>query len=144
MRKLRLSKPIIDNFFPLSLVIIGFFFRLYGLSKNYSFWTDENHLAIFVKTILERGKPALANGYSTGIYHWLQYWLSAISARIFGLNEFAVRFPSVVFGILTIWAVWLLGREMFGRNAGLTAALFTTFLKIEILWLGVLTRTARL
>jgi len=120
--------------FLILLIIIGFFFRLHGLDKNYSFWNDEEYVAIFTRAILEHGRPVLANGYSSGIYQWLQYWLSAISAKIFGLNEFALRFPSVVFGILTIWAIFLLGREMFGRNVGLVAAFFTTFLKIEILW----------
>lgn len=114
---------------------------------NYSFWTDENHVAIFVRAILERGQPILVNGYSTKVYQWLFYWLGAISARIFGLNEFAIRFPSVIFGVLTIWAVYLLGRELFVNSSTseeskptsevfipLVAAVFITFLKIEILW----------
>jgi hypothetical protein len=152
---------------------VGFLYRVYGLDANHSFWTDENHVAIFTRAILERGQPVLANGYSTGVYQFLQYWLSAISARIFGLNEFGIRFPSVIFGVLTIWAVWLLGKEIFTSEvysppprcaAGgtsnvpatfdcgatpprgckslstsevfvpLIAALFITFLKIEILW----------
>jgi len=120
--------------FLLLLIIIGFFYRLYGLSENYSFWTDENHVAIFARAILERGKPVLENGYSTGIYQWLQYWLSAVSAKIFGLNEFAIRFPSVIFGVLTIWAVYLLGKELFNKKVGLLSAFLTAFLKIEILW----------
>jgi len=120
--------------FLLLLIIFGFFYRLYGLSENYSFWTDEDHVAIFVRAILERGKPVLANGYSTGIYQWLQYWLSAISAKFFGINEFAIRFPSVIFGVLTILAVYLLGKELFNKNVGLISAFLTAFLKIEILW----------
>ena len=120
--------------FMMALMAIGFWYRIYGLNNNNSFWTDENHLAIFARAILEKGKPILANGYSTGTYQWLQYWLSAISARIFGLNEFAIRFPSVIFGVLTIWAVYLLGKELFNKNIGLVAAALITFLKIEILW----------
>jgi len=127
-----------NNLFPvLSLSVLllsGFLYRIYGLNYNYSFWTDENHVAIFVRAILERGQPVLANGYSTGVYQWFQYWLSAISGRIFGLNEFAVRFPSVVFGILTIWVVYLLGKELFNKKTALLAAFLTTFLKVEILW----------
>ncbi len=125
---------LIANIFLWLLMAVGFFYRIYGLNNNYSFWSDENVVAIFTRSILERGKPILANGYSTGIYQWLQYWLSALSAKIFGLNEFAIRFPSVVFGALTIWAVYLLGKELFNKNVGLAAASFTTFLKIEILW----------
>ncbi|MFZ5366157.1 MAG: ArnT family glycosyltransferase [Patescibacteria group bacterium] len=119
--------------FLLFLIIIGFFYRIYGLNANYSFWTDENHVAIFARAILERGKPVLANGFFTPDQQ-LQYWLSAASAKIFGLNEFAIRFPSVIFGVLTIWAVYVLGKELFGKEVGLMAAIFTTFLKIEILW----------
>lgn len=136
------------------LLLIGFFYRLYELSNNYSFWTDEEHVAIFARAILERGNPILGNGYNTGIYQYLQYWLSAASAKVFGLNEFAIRFPSVIFGVLTIWAVWLLGKELFSTPSTseesnvplrstlppsevfipLVAATLTTFLKIEILW----------
>ena len=126
------SKPLIISL--IFLLVIGFVYRLYGLMANYSFWTDENHVAIFVRAILERGQPVLAHGYSTKIYQWLFYWLGAISAKIFGLNEFAIRFPSVIFGVLTIWAVYLLGKELFNRNVGLVSAFFTTFLNIEILW----------
>jgi len=115
------------------LIITGFFYRLSGLGNNYSFWSDEAHAAAFARAIIERGKPVLANGYHTGAYQWLLYWLSAISAKVFGLNEFALRFPSVVFGVLVIWAVYLLGKELFNKKIGLLAVFLTTFLKIEIL-----------
>ncbi len=124
----------IFKYWPVLLILVGFFYRLDGLQKNFSFWTDEEHVAIFSRAILERGQPILANGYSTGIYQWLQYWLSAVSAKIFGLSELGIRFPSALFGALTIGAVYLLARELFGWQTGLVAALFTTFLKIEILW----------
>jgi len=120
--------------FLAALLIIGFFYRIYGLSNNYSFWNDEEHVAIFARAILESNRPVLANGYNTGFSQYLQYWFSAVSAKIFGLNELAIRLPSLIFGVLTIWAVYLLGKELFNRNVGLVAAAFTTFLKIEILW----------
>lgn len=116
------------------LILWGLYLRLTGLSANYSFWSDENHVAIFVRAILEKGEPVLANGFSTGASQWLFYYLGAFSAKIFGLNEFALRFPAVIFGTLTIWAVYLLGKSLFGSSVGLTAAAMTTFLKLEILW----------
>jgi len=116
------------------LLVIGFFYRVFGLDANYSFWTDENHVAIFVRAILERGEPVLSNGYSSGVYQWLQYWISAISASLLGLNEFAIRFPSVFFGVLTILAIYLLGKEIFNRKVSLLSVFFVTFLNIEILF----------
>jgi len=128
------------------VISIGLLYRLYGLGENLSFWSDENPVAIFTRTILEKRKPILSKGYFTKDQQ-LQYWLSAISAKIFGLNEFAIRFPSVIFGVLTIWVVYLLAKELFVNSSTseeskptsevfipLVAATLITFLKIEILW----------
>lgn len=123
-----------NKLFLFSLVFIGFFHRIFGLSENYSFWTDENHAAIFVRAILKNGEPVLVNGYSTGTYQWLLYWLDAIPAKIFGLNEFAIRLPSVLFGVSTILVTYLLGKEIFNRKVGFLSAFFITFLNIEILF----------
>jgi len=128
-----------------ALLVFAFFYRLYGLGNNYSFWSDEGHVAIFSRAILETGRPVLKNGLSTGWYQWLLYWIGAGSAKIFGLNEFALRFPSVVFGSLTVLAVYWLGKVLFSTSEEskptseveyipLLAAFLTAFLKIEILW----------
>ncbi len=53
----------------------------------------------------------------------LIYWLNALSMRLFGQNEFAARLPSALCGLLTILFVYHLGRSLFGRRQGLTAAL---------------------
>jgi len=128
------KSSLVARIFLVVLIFLGFIYRLGGLSQNHSFWTDEEHVAIFVRAILERGKPVLANGYTTGLFQPLQYWLGALFAKIFGLNEFALRLPSVVFGILTIWATYVLGEKLFNKRVGLLAAFFITFLRIEILW----------
>lgn len=122
------------NWILVFLLLFGFILRFYGLRENYSFWSDEDYVAVFVRAILERGRPVLANGVTSGSYLWLFYWLEAIFAKTFGLNELALRFPSVIFGILTIWIIYFFGKEIFDRKTGLVAALLATFLKIEILW----------
>ncbi|MBM4417430.1 MAG: hypothetical protein FJ033_03825 [Chloroflexi bacterium] len=53
--------------------------------------------------------------YYLGIWAWEQ---------VAGWTEYALRFPSVLFGCLTIVAVWRLVREIGGTRAGLVAALF--------------------
>ncbi|MBN1263537.1 MAG: glycosyltransferase family 39 protein [Candidatus Pacebacteria bacterium] len=112
----------------------GLWYRGYGLRANPSYWMDENHLAIFVRAILKTGRPVLANGYSTGAFQWLYFWLSALFAKILGFSPLVLRLPAVIFGGLTILTTYLLGREWFSRVVGLTAAFWITFLKIEILW----------
>ena len=55
----------------------------------------------------------------------LQYWLTALAFRAFGLNEFAARLCTGVAGYLSLAAVFLLGRKLWGFAAGVRAALFS-------------------
>ncbi|MFH1836915.1 MAG: glycosyltransferase family 39 protein [Candidatus Omnitrophota bacterium] len=51
------------------------------------------------------------------------YWLILLSYKIFGINEFAARFPSVLFGIIGILGVYSLGRLMFSELCGFLSGL---------------------
>ncbi|HET7441145.1 MAG TPA: glycosyltransferase family 39 protein [Terriglobales bacterium] len=54
----------------------------------------------------------------------LPYWLVALSYRVFGVNEFAVRLPTVVamFLVMLLGRAW--ARRAYGARAGIYAALF--------------------
>jgi 4-amino-4-deoxy-L-arabinose transferase-like glycosyltransferase len=51
------------------------------------------------------------------------YWLQMTSYRLFGVNEFAARFPSLLAGLFTVLFVYELGRRMFRPSTGLLAGL---------------------
>ena len=53
----------------------------------------------------------------------LMYWLMAISAWLFGLNEWAARLPVVLTGLGAIWITYKLGAFLEGRKLGIVAAL---------------------
>jgi 4-amino-4-deoxy-L-arabinose transferase-like glycosyltransferase len=53
----------------------------------------------------------------------LFFWAEALSLRVFGMNEAAVRVPPLVFGLLGMLTVAALGRAMFGQTAGLIAGI---------------------
>ena len=53
---------------------------------------------------------------------YLMTWL----LRPWGDGEFILRLPAAIAGVLTVFAVYLLGKELFGRRAGLVAALLTS------------------
>ena len=40
-------------------------------------------------------------------------------------GEWTLRFPSVVFGVLTVPLMWAVGRRLMGRGAGVAAAWLT-------------------
>ena len=51
------------------------------------------------------------------------YWLQMASYSVFGVNEFAARFPSLLAGLLTVLIVYELARNMFGPLTGLLAGI---------------------
>lgn len=53
----------------------------------------------------------------------LWFWAAALSAKVFGLTEFALRLPSAIFGVASGYAIYLAGRRLYGENAGIIAAL---------------------
>jgi 4-amino-4-deoxy-L-arabinose transferase-like glycosyltransferase len=60
----------------------------------------------------------------------LGYWIQAGFIQAFGMSEFAMRLPLVLLGLMGCIAVYLAGRQLFNREAGLWGAtvLGTSFL----------------
>ncbi len=130
MRKILSPKRIVFVFLVI-LTGVGFWYRFWNLSTNYSFWIDETSSAAFARAILARGVPILPTGYTANDYV-LHFYLMAASFKIFGLTEFAARIPSVIFGALTIPLVYFLGKKYADWRVGLVAAFLTAFSILEI------------
>ncbi|MBO9638273.1 MAG: glycosyltransferase family 39 protein [Siphonobacter aquaeclarae] len=47
------------------------------------------------------------------------FWLQVIAMKIFGVGEFAARFPNAICGIITLILLYLLGERLFNRRFGL-------------------------
>ncbi len=56
----------------------------------------------------------------------LLYWLVAISYRLFGINQFAVRVPTALAVVLLAWMVYEYGRWAYSARAGWYAAAIST------------------
>jgi len=52
----------------------------------------------------------------------LTYWYTALSVKLFGKNEFAVRFPNTVVFVLLMFIVWKLGSFILDDKAVLVSA----------------------
>ena len=61
------------------------------------------------------------------------FWFSGFSSLLFGMNEFAVRLPSALFGSLTVIPVYLLVKELFKKEKiALLSSLFLAILPWHI------------
>lgn len=114
------------------LLAAGFTLRMYDLGVQ-SFWLDESISSIAAIALLEKGTPVLPSGllYERSI---LSTFLIASSFKMFGINEFAGRLPSVMFGTLTILLVYLAGSKWGNKRIGVIAALLVAFSVWEIAW----------
>ncbi len=51
------------------------------------------------------------------------FWVSAASMKVFGINNFGYKFPSILFALWALFATYRLGRLLYNEATGRTAAL---------------------
>ncbi|PID91954.1 MAG: glycosyl transferase [Bacteroidetes bacterium] len=49
----------------------------------------------------------------------LFFWLQVLSMKVFGINEFAARFPNFICGIVSLVMLYFVGRKLYGHRFGL-------------------------
>lgn len=105
----------------LILLVVASFIFLFGLGKMALTDPDETFYAQTAKEMLQAGEWATPLIFGSPQFEKpvLYYWLVMASYKIFGINEFAARIPSVVFGIAGIIGIYLLGRVLFSPVCGL-------------------------
>ncbi len=106
-------------FLLISILLIAFSFNQLSLWDQ-----DEAAYAGFAQKMLETGNW-LVPDYMWSFIHRktpLHFWDIAISYTIFGINEFAVRFPSTLSVIFTYLTIYFWGGRLFGRRVSLVAA----------------------
>ncbi|MFW6020046.1 MAG: ArnT family glycosyltransferase [Bacteroidales bacterium] len=118
------------------LVLGGLILRIYAASDPYVHEWDERYHALVAKNMTEQplkptlySDPVLDYNYKdwTRNHVWLHkqplpLWTIAGSMSMFGINEFALRLPSVLLSTLAIWLTFLIGYRLFNRKTGFIAA----------------------
>ncbi len=102
-------------------ILLGILLRLYLLNKENPSLDEIAtifHSFTFApfKDILSLSKYWFSVGHFPTYFIMMHYWM-----KLFGISEAAVRFPSVVFGVLSIWLVFLLAKRLFDEKIGLLA-----------------------
>ncbi|MFT6148316.1 MAG: 4-amino-4-deoxy-L-arabinose transferase-like glycosyltransferase [Saprospiraceae bacterium] len=109
----------------LQLTFIGIVLFIFFLGNNQLVLWDnaESAVALMAQQIVESGDwGILFFNFSDGILtHPLQVWETAISYYVFGVNEFATRFPSIIYIILTFAALFYFVRRLYSETLALLA-----------------------
>lgn len=110
----------------IGILFIGAFMRLYRIDEYMTFLGDEGRDAIIVRNLLVNADPILIGpGTSIGNMYLGPLYYYLIAPFLF-LANFSPVGPSVMvalFGVATIFLVWLTAREWFGSIAGIVASL---------------------
>src|ERR1700679_700130 len=105
----------------LALTLLAAVLRFATLGEQ-SFWYDEAFTPVHVL------HSSIAATWRAYVHHEntppLWYAIAWLDSRIFGDGAFALRFPSAIFGVLTVPVVWALGSELAGRSATARRAAF--------------------
>lgn len=120
------------NILLIIIVVIAALLRLWQLGNVPSSpdW-DEAALGYNAYSILQTGKDEYGKSFPIVLQSFADYkpalymYLAVPSIALFGLDIFAVRLPSAVFGILTVVATYFLVYELFRRK---DIALLSAFL----------------
>src|SRR3990167_9268964 len=102
------------------ITILGAFLRLYRLGDiPNGLYQDETAIGYNAYSLLQTGKDEYGRFmpvYFQSFGDWklpVYVYATVPSIALFGLTGFAVRFPSAVFGILTIPAMYFFVKEVF-------------------------------
>lgn len=109
-----------DHALALVCVLVGGgALRLYALGRE-SFWMDELYSITdavrFTTVELLTVLPVLKT-HTPAYYVLLRHWIGLV-----GIDETALRLPSVLAGVAAVYVVFLVGTELFDRRRGLLAA----------------------
>jgi mannosyltransferase len=129
MNRARSISPILTALIMVGAILLGAGLRLHLLGTH-SLWIDE---AASVRFATLPWRPFLHTlwsyqGNMTLYYFLLRAWMHL------GDSEFMVRSLGVLFGVLTIPAMYLLGKQLFDRMTGLTAAALLSVHSFHVLW----------
>ena len=108
---------------PWATVLAAFAWRVYHLGYQ-SLWRDEVDAIRFARWPLPQLLATFARpGWNGPLYFFLlRHWMA-----LAGDGEFAVRFFSLLFGVLTVPLAYALGRKLLSPRVGLLAGLLAAF-----------------
>jgi len=112
------ARPRATPFLLTAILLLAAGLRLHDLAAE-SLWVDEGASLRFAsmgaaEILASAGTDPNPPTYYLLLHHWV---------ALFGDSEWSLRLPSALFGALSVAAVYALGSSLFGRAAGLLAAL---------------------
>ena len=110
-----------DSFLQIGIAIVGLLLFVPGLGAVHLFDWDEINFAESAREMIVSGNylDVQINFKSFWEKPPLFIWMQVLSMKIFGINEFAARFPNAICGVCTLLLLFNIGRRLKGSNFGM-------------------------
>src|SRR5579863_6894943 len=107
---------------PIAMGVLGIIavVRLWVLPLHNSFWLDESLIAWIVRNGFAQITPAASADLQSIGFCWLEWAFSGL----FGPSEIALRLPSLLAAIGSLYIYYRLGTEFIDRETGIIFAAF--------------------
>lgn len=114
-----------SNLYLTILILSGIFFFIPFLGKAHLFDWDEINFAESAREMIVTGnyRQVQINFQPFAEKPPLFFWLQASAMKVFGINEFAARFPNAIFGIITLVTFFFIGKKYRSPQFGFIWAL---------------------
>lgn len=125
LAKLWLKTQTLEFWILAAILIVAAVCRLYKIDQYMTFLGDEGRDVIVVRRLLTQGHPPLIGpGTSIGNMYLgpLYYYLMAPALLVANFSPVGPAVQIALLGVITVWFIWFVGREWFGKTTGLIAA----------------------
>ncbi len=126
-----------EFFFLFSILFIAAFLRLYKIADYMTFLGDEGRDAIIVRRLIVNFDPILIGpGTSIGNMYLgpLYYYLSAPFLYFANFSPVGPSVMVALFGVVTVFLIWYMGRVWFGKVAGIVSSLLYALSPVVIIY----------
>lgn len=96
------------------IIVLASSLRLVGITHE-SLWQDELNT-------LQRTRLGIKYSFNVDIHPPLYYVMINFWSLFFGFSDFSLRFPSVIFGVLSVIVTFMLARELFNQKIALLSS----------------------
>ena len=127
IRRVRIT----DTWLILIILGIGAILRFWRL-PDIPFTHDEFSAIIRAQftsfhELIEKGVKI--DGHPAGVQVFIYYMI-----KVFGVSEVALKTSFILFGLLSVWLVYLIGKKWFNSTVGLVSAAFISFLQYTVMY----------
>jgi mannosyltransferase len=132
-QRAQLLKLNLNKFGPtmvlLAILLLGYGLRLYRLGDQ-NIWWDEGHAVWSARHSMREVTDITAHDVHPPLYLWMLHgWMQLV-----GESEFALRYLSLIGGLLTVALTYVVARRLTGRRPALLATLLIAAARFHIWW----------